>query len=103
MLVFRRTGALSLWRRGESTEKAGCQAFSPDVGIGTPPTTQPLTRWQERGWESPNSDEGTYTVVLCIYCTGCERYGRLFFEVYKNYCRKSLENDSIMKLCIFIP
>jgi hypothetical protein len=26
------------------------------------------TRWRERGWESPNSDEGTYTVVLCI-CT----------------------------------
>ncbi len=23
------------------------------------------TRWRERGWESPNSDEGTYTVVLC--------------------------------------
>jgi hypothetical protein len=21
------------------------------------------TRWRERGWESPNSDEGTYTVV----------------------------------------
>jgi hypothetical protein len=21
-------------------------------------------RWRERGWESPNSDEGTYTVVL---------------------------------------
>ncbi len=25
------------------------------------------TRWRERGWESPNSDEGTYSVVLCIY------------------------------------
>jgi hypothetical protein len=25
------------------------------------------TRWRERGRESPNSDEGTYTVVLCIY------------------------------------
>jgi hypothetical protein len=25
------------------------------------------TRWRERGWESPNSDEGTYTVVLCKY------------------------------------
>ncbi len=23
--------------------------------------------WLERGWESPNSDEGTYTEVLCIY------------------------------------
>ncbi len=25
------------------------------------------TRWQERGWESPNSGEGTYTMVLFIY------------------------------------
>ncbi len=25
------------------------------------------TRWREKGWESPNSDEGTYTVVLFIY------------------------------------
>ena len=25
------------------------------------------TRWRERGWESPYSDEGTYTVVLFIY------------------------------------
>ncbi len=25
------------------------------------------TRWRERGWESPNSDEGTLTVVFFIY------------------------------------
>ncbi len=25
------------------------------------------TRWRERGWRSPNSDEGTYTVVLYIF------------------------------------
>jgi hypothetical protein len=25
------------------------------------------TRWRERGWEIPNSVEGTYTVVLFIY------------------------------------
>ncbi len=25
------------------------------------------SRWRERGWESPNSNEGTHTVVLCIY------------------------------------
>ncbi len=25
------------------------------------------TRWRERGWESPNSDDGTYTVVLWKY------------------------------------
>jgi hypothetical protein len=55
-------------------------AFSPVIGIGTPPTPHPqasvpplLVRGEghnpywERGWESPNSDEGTYTVVLCIY------------------------------------
>jgi hypothetical protein len=24
-------------------------------------------RWRERGWESPNSDDRTYTVVLFIY------------------------------------
>jgi hypothetical protein len=30
------------------------------------------THWRERGWESPNSDEGTYTVVLyiCLYFVG---------------------------------
>ncbi len=52
-------------------------SFFPVVGIGTPPTPHPQanvpspgeghTRWRERGWESPNSDEGTYTVVLFIY------------------------------------
>ncbi len=26
-----------------------------------------LTRWRERDWESPNSDEGTYTVILFRY------------------------------------
>ncbi len=25
------------------------------------------TRWRERGWESPNSNEGTYTVALYIH------------------------------------
>ncbi len=25
------------------------------------------TRWRKRGWESPNSGEGTYTLVLCMY------------------------------------
>jgi hypothetical protein len=34
------------------------------------------TRWRERGWESPNSDEGTYTVVLCIYVL-CEWASRI--------------------------
>ncbi len=55
-------------------------AFSPVVGIGTPypsPAGECVppfwfrgeghTRWRERVWESHNSDEGTYTVVLFIY------------------------------------
>jgi hypothetical protein len=55
-------------------------SFSQVVGIGTPPIPHPQarvppsrfwgeghTRWRERGWESPNSDEGTCTVVLFIY------------------------------------
>jgi hypothetical protein len=58
-------------------------SFFSVVGIGTPPQTSPAgecvlpppprsrgeghTRWRERGWESTNSDEGTYTVVLFIY------------------------------------
>jgi hypothetical protein len=55
-------------------------SFSSVVGVRTP---QPLARrrecppiwfrgeghtcWRERGWESPNSDEETYIVVLCKY------------------------------------
>ncbi len=33
------------------------------------------TRWRERGWESSNSGEGTYTVVLCLnmYFVICPR------------------------------
>jgi hypothetical protein len=35
------------------------------------------TRWRERGWESPYSDEGTYTVLLCIYT---------YFVIHIIYC-----------------
>ncbi len=35
------------------------------------------TRWRERGRESPNSDEGTYTVVLFIY---------MYFVVLNHKC-----------------
>jgi hypothetical protein len=64
-------------------------SVSPVVGIGTPPT--PLaagecapppfgpggghTRLRLKGWGSPNSNEGTYTVVLYIY---------KYFVVYSN-------------------
>jgi hypothetical protein len=44
--------------------RQGSKLFSSVVGIGTPP---PPPRWRERGWGSPISDEGTYTVVLFIY------------------------------------
>jgi hypothetical protein len=64
-------------------------SFFPVVGIGNLPTPHPQasvppplwfrgeghTRWREREWESLNSDEGTYTVILCIY---------IYFVVGKN-------------------
>ncbi len=38
------------------------------------------TRWWERGWESPNSDEGTDTVVHIkyTYCTLCSRWSKFY-------------------------
>ncbi len=39
------------------------------------------TRWRERGWESPNSNEGTYTVVLFIYVP-CVQVGLAFCTLY---------------------
>jgi hypothetical protein len=41
----------------------------PQASVPPPPQFwgEGQTRWQERGWESPNSDEGTYTAVLFIY------------------------------------
>jgi hypothetical protein len=48
-------------------------SVSPVVGIGTPPPFGPAvrggghTRLRLKGWGSPNSNEGTYTVVLYIY------------------------------------
>ena len=38
------------------------------------------TRWRERVWESPNSDEGAYTVVVFIY-TYFVRLGRRRKEI----------------------
>jgi hypothetical protein len=60
--------------RAQSKQSA---SFSPVVRIGTPLTPHPQasvppfcwevhTRWRDGGCESPNSDEGTYTVVLFI-------------------------------------
>ncbi len=56
-------------------------SVSPVIGIGTPPPLQPQasvpphpqvrggghTRLRLKWWGSPNSNEGTYTVVLYIY------------------------------------
>ncbi len=57
--------------------RPSAKLFSPIIGIGSPPSPHPKasvphprfwreghTRWRERGWRSPNSDEGTYS-VLC--------------------------------------
>jgi hypothetical protein len=52
--------------------------FLQSSELALPPTPHPQcapskfcregqTRWRERGWESPNSDEGPHTVVLFIY------------------------------------
>jgi hypothetical protein len=68
-----------------------CRAFSPVVGIGPPPppqTPHPFlgegnTRWRKRGWESPNSDEGTYTVVLySVYISALCVEVRIFVTAY---------------------
>ncbi len=73
---------ISLWKL-KSTEKTECKAFSPIVGIGTAPTPHPQasvppppgsggeghSRWRERGWESPDSDERTCTVVVLFIYT----------------------------------
>jgi hypothetical protein len=39
---------------------------SSEMGLPPPVLGEGHTRWRERGWESPNSDEGTYTVVFFI-------------------------------------
>ncbi len=42
---------------------------NPSPECAPPPCGAGHTRWRERGWERPNSNEGTYTVVLfiCMY------------------------------------
>ncbi len=56
----------------------------PLASVSPPPLVpgEGHTRLRERGWESPNYDEGTYTVVLFIYMyflgdtLACGRRGR---------------------------
>ncbi len=44
-------------------------ALHPQASVPHPPLAPGggHTRWGERGSEGPNSNEGTYNVVLCIY------------------------------------
>jgi hypothetical protein len=68
------------YMRAQSTQSAKLFLQSSELGLPQPLTPRqvcppPLprfwreghTRWRERGWGSPNSDEGTYTVVLFTY------------------------------------
>ncbi len=53
-----------------SSELGLPQPLTRRRGCPPPPTRfwgEGHTRWRERCWESPNSDEGTYTVVLFTY------------------------------------
>ncbi len=83
--------------KSEPQSRESAKLFSV-VGIGTPPPPPPQasvhphplvrgvghTRLRERGWRSPNSDEGTYTVVPYIYKYFVVRTNR--WE--KVYCEK---------------
>ncbi len=56
---------------------------SPAGECAPPPPVlwEGLTRLRERGWGSPNSDEGTYTVVLFIY-THFVVSTQIFFTIF---------------------
>jgi hypothetical protein len=76
------SGSFKKWGRVEPQSRQSAKLFLQSSELVLP---QPLTRgrvcppplpriwgggaphWRERGWESPNSNEGTYTVVLLIY------------------------------------
>jgi hypothetical protein len=44
------------------------------------------TRWLERGWESPNSDEGTHTVVLFLCNCGGHNAPNKSMLIFKCPC-----------------
>ncbi len=64
----------------QSRQSAKLVLQSSELGLPQPFTRRPVcpppfwfrweghTRWRERGWESANSDEGTYTVVVLFCC-----------------------------------
>jgi hypothetical protein len=70
---------------------------------GPPPHLVPgveHTRLRERGWGSPNSNEGTYTVVLCIYMYFCGLQIRHLLYDYIFPCRvKSCPHTKSDCLC----
>ncbi len=55
------------------SSRRNCDSPTPHQQASVPPNPPPRfwgkghTRWWERGWESPSSGEGTYTVVLFKY------------------------------------
>jgi hypothetical protein len=50
--------------RSGAQSRQSAKLFLQSSKLGLP---HPLTRKQVRGWGSPSSDEGTYTVVLYTY------------------------------------
>jgi hypothetical protein len=71
-------GVIGSWTQSRQSAKLFLQ--SSEFGLPQPLTCRRVppppppwfrgeghTRWRERGWESPNSNGGTYTVVLFIY------------------------------------
>jgi hypothetical protein len=40
---------------------------SSELGLPQPLTRKRVAHWRERGWKSPNSNDGTYTVILFVY------------------------------------
>jgi hypothetical protein len=68
-----------LYADPQSRQSAKLFLQSSELGVPRPPPAGECapppfgsgggghSRYRERGWGSPNSDGGTYTVVLCIY------------------------------------
>ncbi len=59
VLSFSPVVGIRNWNSPNPSPAGECVPPPPVLGGGH-------TRWRERGWESPNSGEGTYTVVLFI-------------------------------------
>ncbi len=101
--------ARHLWTfRPQSRLSAKLFLQSSELGLPHPTTRRracpppPLnrgeghTRWREKGWESPNSDEGTYTVVLFIY-----KYRTLCFRLLNSYPENLLLLEAVSAIFEF--